>query len=157
MAGIAGGGGGRRPRALLVFWAGIWVFLLLWPAAAAFTAPAQVNAAAYLAGVGPSATFVPQSQHQLCGRGGCRVITDGVLESRGSRVATSWDGDVPLGQPFRVREPAWAWGLGTDLVKGAWQAAWMLALMLVLDLIAAGAVCGMIAFVKGAWRPALPG
>ena len=48
--------------------------------------PALVNGVAYLAGAENTATFVPTSYGQMCGRGGCSTITNGYLGT-GSNAA----------------------------------------------------------------------
>jgi hypothetical protein len=79
--------------------------------------PDQVNAVAYLAGAGKTVTFVPQSRALVCSRFGCDTWTDGVLQTNPPVTAT-WPNQVPLGQPFSVRQPWWnGWG-HRDLMNG---------------------------------------
>ena len=43
-------------------------------------------------------------------------MTEGYLSKSGADVA--WGSQVPLGQPFSVRDPLWAWGGGRTLTGG---------------------------------------
>jgi hypothetical protein len=99
---------------------GSWVFGILMLAAFAAIAvailPEQVDSVAYLAGAESQNTFNPVSYGQSCGRGGCHPVTEGYLSESGAHV--TWDGPVPLGQPFTVRTPLWAWGTGRNLMYG---------------------------------------
>jgi hypothetical protein len=78
--------------------------------------PAQVNAWAYVVGAGNQDTFNPVSYKQACGFHGCSPVTVGYLSKTGAQV--TWTGQVPLGQPFPVRDPVWVWGTGRSLVGG---------------------------------------
>jgi hypothetical protein len=96
---------------LLVTMTGITVFLL----------PAEVNSWAYVVGAANQDTFNPVSYGQACGGGvphggGCHTVTEGYLSKSGARV--TWGSQVPLGQPFSVRDPLWAWGGGRTLTSG---------------------------------------
>jgi uncharacterized membrane protein len=87
-----------------------WVALATFPLLTVVVLPDQVNAVAYLAGAGKTAIFQPQLHVTVCGRLGCEIWTDGVLETN-PPVSTTWPNQVPLGQPFRVRQPWWnGWG-----------------------------------------------
>ncbi len=77
--------------------------------------PGLVNGVAYLAGAESSSTFFPLSYGQECGRSGCSPLTNGILADGAS---VNWPGQVPLGQPFAVREPVWNWGYGSGLIDG---------------------------------------
>jgi hypothetical protein len=95
----------------------VFVFMALWIGLAIGFLPDQVNAAAYAVGAGNSVTFMPLSYSQVCGRGGCSNDTEGVLETSPPINAT-WQHQVPLGQPFKVRQPVWdGWG-SPDLMDG---------------------------------------
>ncbi len=48
--------------------------------------------------------------------GGCHTVTEGYLSHSGAHV--TWTSQVPLGQPFGVPEPLWAWGTGRNLMNG---------------------------------------
>jgi hypothetical protein len=48
---------------------------------------------------------------------GCQTVTDGYLSKSGADV--TWGSVVPLGQPFSVRDPLWAWGSGRNLTVPA--------------------------------------
>ena len=96
---------------MLVAMTGITVFLL----------PAEVNSWAYVVGAENQDTFNPVSYSQACvagvGRGGgCHTVTEGSLSKSGTDV--TWGSQVPLGQPFSVRDPLWAWGSGRTLTNG---------------------------------------
>ena len=95
---------------MLVAMTGITVFLL----------PAEVNAWGYVAGAENQDTFNPVSYGQACTGvprgGGCNIVTDGYLSKSGADV--NWGGQVPLGQPFSVHDPLWAWGSGRTLTSG---------------------------------------
>jgi hypothetical protein len=95
---------------LLVVITGITVFLL----------PAQVNSWGYEVGAENQDTFNPVSYGQSCTHlvrsGGCHIVTEGYLSKSGAEV--TWGSQVPLGQPFRARDPLWAWGSGRTLTSG---------------------------------------
>ena len=99
---------------------GSWVFAVVMLAAMTAVAvailPEQVDSVAYLAGAESQDTFNPLSYGQSCGKGGCHTVTEGYLSKSGADV--TWDGQVPLGQPFTVRDPLWAWGTGRNLIYG---------------------------------------
>jgi hypothetical protein len=68
--------------------------------------PFEVNAAAYLAGAGHAAVFVPVTQNgTTCGRGGCNSSTAGYLLP--GKTPATWPDTVPVGQPFPVRTLIW--------------------------------------------------
>jgi len=94
---------------MLVAMTGITVFLL----------PAEVNSWAYAVGAEHQDTFNPVSYAQACnsvGRyGSCHIVTEGYLSKSGADVV--WGSQVPLGQPFSVRGPLWAWGRGRILIS----------------------------------------
>jgi hypothetical protein len=102
---------------------GSWVFAIVMLVAmtgfAVFLLPAQVNSWAYVAGAENQDTFNPVSYGPACitvPRRGCRTVTEGYLSNSGAHV--TWGSLVPLGQPFSVRDPLWAWGSGRDLISG---------------------------------------
>jgi hypothetical protein len=106
---------------------GSWVFALVVLVAmtgiAVFLLPAQVNSWAYAVGAENQDTFNPVSYGQACGGsvshgggGGCHTVTEGYLSNSGAHV--TWGAQVPLGQPFSVRDPLWAWGTGRTLTSG---------------------------------------
>jgi len=88
-----------------------WVVLVTFPLLTVLILPDQVNAVAYLAGAGKTGTFLPQSYELVCSRfPPCNTWTDGVLQTNPPVTAT-WTNRVPLGLPFRVRQPVWdGWG-----------------------------------------------
>jgi hypothetical protein len=103
---------------------GSWVFVIV--VLAVITAinvvllPSQVNSWAYAVGAGHEDTFNPVSYGRACNglarHGGCHIVTEGYLSKSGADV--TWGSQVPLGQPFTVREPVWAWGSGRTLTDG---------------------------------------
>jgi hypothetical protein len=102
---------------------GSWVFAIVMLVAmtgfAVFLLSAQVNSWAYVAGAENQDTFNPVSYGPVCitvPRRGCRTVTEGYLSNSGAHV--TWGSLVPLGQPFRVRDPLWAWGSGRNLISG---------------------------------------
>ena len=98
---------------------GSWVFAIVMlvgmTGITVFFLPAEVNSWAYVAGAENQDTFNPVSYSQACvgGRGGCHTVTEGYLSKSGADV--TWGSQVPLGQPFSVRDPLWAWGTGRNL------------------------------------------
>jgi hypothetical protein len=102
---------------------GSWVFvivvLLAMTGFAVFLLPAQVNSWAYAVGAENQDTFNPVSYGPAClnvTHRGCRIVTEGYLSKSGAHV--TWGSQVPLGQPFSVRDPLWAWGSGRALISG---------------------------------------
>jgi hypothetical protein len=125
----------------------VWFILSIVLIMTALSLPDQVNAYAYVAGAGRSVTFMPQSYSLSCHTGrsggrGCSTATNGVLETN-PPVKVAWNGQVPLGQPFDVRQPVWvAWTTPT-LMNGD-MAADGIGGGLLLDL---GTVCVIVGFV----------
>jgi hypothetical protein len=131
----------------------VWLILSIVLLVTAASLPDQVNAYAYLAGAGRSVTFLPQSQSVSCstGRGGgCSTTTDGVLETH-PPVSVVWNGQVPLGQPFSVREPVWA-GWTTPALMNGNTAAIGIGGGLIFDLATAGVIAGFVHMVRRARR-----
>jgi len=103
---------------------GSWVFAIVMLVAmtsiTVFLLPAEVNSWAYVVGAENQDTFNPASYAQACRDlprgGGCHIVTEGYLSRSGADV--TWGSQVPLGQPFSVRDPAWAWGSGRTLISG---------------------------------------
>lgn len=96
-----------------------WVALSAFPLLTVAILPDQVNALAYVAGAGSTATFVPQSYQKVCSRGVCTNWTNGVLRTS-PPVSATWPNQVPLGQPFSVRRPVWnGWGSPDLMNAGA--------------------------------------
>jgi hypothetical protein len=102
---------------------GSWVFAIVMLVAmtgiTVFFLPAEVNSWAYVAGAENQDTFNPVSYGQACSpppRGGCHTVTEGYLSKSGADV--TWGSQVPLAQPFSVRDPLWAWGAGRNLTSG---------------------------------------
>jgi hypothetical protein len=99
-------------------WVAIIFMLTAMTCITAYILPQEVNAFAYVAGAENQDTFNPVSYSHcpmVYGRG-CHVVTDGYLSRTGAQV--SWASQVPLGQPFGVRDPLWAWGTGRKLIDG---------------------------------------
>ena len=104
---------------------GSWVFAIVMLVAmtgiTVFILPAEVNSWAYVVGAGNQDTFNPVSYGQACGGGvgrgvSCHTVTEGYLSKSGADV--TWGNQVPLGQPFSVHDPFWAWGGGRTLTAG---------------------------------------
>jgi hypothetical protein len=104
---------------------GSWVFVIVMLVAmtgiTVFLLPSEVNAWASVVGAENQDTFNPVSYGQAClsgvpRGGGCHAVTEGYLSKSGAEV--TWASMVPLGQPFSVREPLWAWGSGRTLISG---------------------------------------
>jgi hypothetical protein len=104
---------------------GSWVFAILLLVAmtgiTVFILPAEVNAWGYVVGAEHQDTFNPASYSQACSSGvghriGCRTVTEGYLSISGADA--TWGNQVPLGQPFSVRDPLWDWGSGRTLTNG---------------------------------------
>ena len=97
---------------------GSWVFaivaLVAMTAITVYILPAEVNSWGYAVGAESQDTFNPVSYGQACSgvprARGCHTVTDGYLSRSGADV--TWGSQVPLGQPFSVRDPLWAWGTG---------------------------------------------
>jgi hypothetical protein len=105
---------------------GSWVFVIVMLVAmtgiAVALLPSEVNAWGYVVGAENQGTFNPASYSQACLSlsrygGGCHTVTDGYLSKSGAHVV--WGSQVPLGQPFTVHDPLWAWGTGRTLISGA--------------------------------------
>jgi hypothetical protein len=99
-----------------VQWALRWVGMLLVLVMAVVFVPWTVDGVAYLAAAGNMVTFDPISHQTNCDQYSCQTDTDGVLQTGGTGVDATWPDVVPLGKPFRVREPEWRWGLGVALI-----------------------------------------
>jgi hypothetical protein len=102
---------------------GSWVFVIVMLVAmtglTVFLLPAEVNSWAYVVGAENQDTFNPVSYGPACltvPRRGCHTVTEGYLSKSGADV--TWGSQVPLGQPFSVRDPLWAWGGGRTLTGG---------------------------------------
>lgn len=102
---------------------GSWVFavcmLVAMTALTVALLPAEVDSWGYALGVEHQDTFDPVAYAQSCTGirgGGCRIVTEGYLSRTGAHA--TWGSQVPLGQPFAVRDPLWAWGTGRNLTGG---------------------------------------
>ena len=96
-------------------WVFSWVMMLILLGIGVASVPGLVDGVAYLAGAESSSAFLPLSYGQDCGRSGCSTVTYGVLANGAS---VTWPDQVPLGQPFAVREPLWDWGFGAQMIDG---------------------------------------
>jgi hypothetical protein len=99
-------------------WVAIIFMLTAMTCITAYILPQEVNSWAYVVGAENQDTFNPVS-YTTCAivhPRGCHVVTEGYLSRTGAEV--SWDSQVPLGQPFTVRDPLWAWGTGRKLIDG---------------------------------------
>jgi hypothetical protein len=119
--------------------------------AAVLFLPGLVNGVSYLAG-GKMATFVPQSYGESCsyhGNGDCSTVTVGILKTGGGGVRSTWPDEVPLGRPFRVREPVWTWGPGSALIDGDGIAVGAALISLLFDGLMVLAVIFFVKVVRG--------
>jgi hypothetical protein len=99
-------------------WVAVIFMLTAMTCITAYILPQEVNAWAYVAGAENQDTFNPVS-YSHCSMAyarGCHLVTEGYLSRTGMEV--SWGTQVPLGQPFKVRDPLWAWGSGRKLIAG---------------------------------------
>jgi hypothetical protein len=133
--------------------AGLPVLLVGWIVAGVVVLPRTVDAAAYLVGAGGRASFIPASQSVRCGRFGCQTVTNGLLEVSGHASAATWPGQVPLHAPFTVREPAWNWGAGSELMTDTGNAIVNLVIGVLIDGVGL-LVLGIASYACLAWwRP----
>lgn len=140
-----------QPRYSNWIWVGIALSgLLVFPAV--FYVPSQVDAIAYLAGAGHTATFLPKHYARDCSGSNCWTATDGVLATGGSSVETHWPDEVPLGKPLRVRTPVWAWGSGRTLISGTSGAVGDLFGGLLFDLLAAFIILNTRLVLRHMWK-----
>jgi hypothetical protein len=121
----------------------LWLLFTAWLAFAVILVPAEVNSVAYLANVGPTATFVAQSYTQQCGRSGCYNVTNGVLQTNPPFDVT-WPNQVPLGSKFPVRRPVWAvLGYSHDLLTGG-DSGFTIGAGLVVDFLTGAMIAGIV-------------
>ena len=66
-------------------WVFSWLVMAILLGLGVAALPALVNGVAYLAGAENTATFIPTSFGQMCGRGGCSTITNGYLGTGSNR------------------------------------------------------------------------
>lgn len=136
-----------RASGLVAARAFLWLLLAGWMAFALFLVPPVVNSVAYLAHAGPTATFVAQSHTRECGRGGCHLVTDGVVLTRPPAQVT-WPGDVPVGSRFPVRRPLWGIvGYSRYLLNGG-DSGFTIGAGVVVD----GLTAVIITLLIGEWR-----
>lgn len=132
----------------------LWFILSTVLIVTALSMPDQVNAYAYMAGAGKSATFLPKSYSVLCmahARGSrCTTATNGVLETD-PPVSVAWNAQVPLGQPFQVRQPVWAGWTTPTLMNGDTAATGIVG-GLIFDLAAVCVIAGFVHMVRRARR-----
>jgi hypothetical protein len=110
----------RKSRSGRYDWALASGALIVGLGAAVLFLPGLVDGASYLAG-GNMVTFDPQFHDINCsyhGNGACQTVTVGTLETGGAGVRSTWPDDVPLGRPFKVRQPVMTWGIGAGLIDG---------------------------------------
>lgn len=125
----------RYPPRHRVSWVFGWIVMLVLLGLGVAALPGLVDGVAYAAGVEHTADFYPVSNHLSCvGRGGCKTVTDGYIgHGTASGTAATWPAEVPLGQPFTVRRPLWAWGFGSELITGDGAAASSIILGVLFD------------------------
>jgi hypothetical protein len=101
-------------------WVAALLVLLAMTCITAYMVPQEVNAWAYVVGAEHQDTFNPVSYSMSCQSGyrfaHCSTMTVGYLSEAGTRAY--WSPQVPLGHPFSVRDPLWAWGTGRNLING---------------------------------------
>lgn len=114
----------RYPPRHMVSWVFGWIMMLILLGLGVAALPGLVDGVGYVAGAEPTATFYPVSDHQSCGRGGCKLVTFGYIgHGTASGTAATWPAAVQLGQPFTVRRPLWDWGFGSELINSDGAAA----------------------------------
>jgi hypothetical protein len=136
---------------------GSWVFVIfMLVAMTAITAailPVEVNSWAYALGAGNQDTFNPVSYGQACNNlprySSCHMVTKGYLSKSGADV--TWGSQVPLGQPFSVRDPIWAWGDGRNLITGDGSAIPNSIAGLFFDVIPFLLLYALVVLVRHAW------
>jgi len=107
----------RLPPRHAASWIAVIFMLVAMTGITAYILPAEVNSWAYVLGAEHQDTFNPVSySHCPVRPAGCQVVTEGYLSGTGAHV--NWATQVPLGQPFSVRDPLWAWGTGRGLIDG---------------------------------------
>jgi hypothetical protein len=109
----------RWPPRHLASWIACLFMLVAMACITAYILPQEVNAWAFVVGAEHQDTFNPVSYTTACAtvgrQEGCQTVTQGYLSSSGARVY--WSPQVPLGTPFSVRDPLWAWGSGRGLIE----------------------------------------
>jgi hypothetical protein len=131
-----------------VTWALRWVGMLLLLAVAVVSVPAVVDGVAYLAGAGNKVTFDPVSYQTSCNQVNCQTSTDGILETGGAGVGATWPAVVPLGKPFKIREPIWRWGLGLALLDSDGIAVTAVVISLLIEGFAVLVVISMVRLAR---------
>jgi len=130
----------------------LWLVLIVVVLMGVFGVAGLPDGIAYLAGAGNSATFTGQSYQQVAGRDGDTTETIGVLSRPGAaNVTATWPSQVPLDQPFKVREPVWSFGFGGQLITGKRTAIVAMVLSLFFDVFAILAVFWGVHLIRN-WR-----
>jgi hypothetical protein len=119
----------RHRLTWVIRWIGMAVILFV----AVVSVPAVVDATAYLTGLEKTVTFDPTSHQTNCDRYSCETVTQGTLETGGAGTSATWQTVVPLGKPFKIREPVWRWGLGLALIDSDGTAVLAIALSLLIE------------------------
>jgi len=141
------------PRWNALFLVILWAGSLMIVAVAVLSVPAVVNGVAYLAGAEKTVTFDPVSHETVCHtRGGCEVVTEGVMQTGGQGTEASWPHEVPLGRPFPIRQPFWQWGLGAALIDSAAIAVVAVLVSLLIQAFAVFIVVRLVIRLRGRWR-----
>jgi hypothetical protein len=140
---------------------GSWIFAIFMLAVMSVITvgilPTEVNSWAYVVGAESHDTFNPTSYSQSCfsfRRGGCHPVTDGYLTKTGADV--TWGNQVPLGQPFAVSAPLWAWGSGRTLIDGDGSAIGTIIAGLFFDGVALLFVYVLVLLARGNARTSVP-
>jgi len=141
------------PRWNALFLVILWTGVLMIVAVAVVSVPAVVNGVAYLAGAEKTVIFDPVSHETVCHtRGGCEVVTEGVMQTGGQGTEASWPHEVPLGRPFPIRQPFWQWGLGAALIDSAAIAVVAILVSLLIQAFAVFLVLRLISRARRRWR-----
>ena len=120
------------PRHLLT-WVLRWIGMVVILFVAVISVPAVVDGTAYLTGLEKTVTFDPTSHQTNCDRYSCQTVTQGTLETGGTGISATWQNVVPLGKPFKIREPVWRWGLGLALIDSDGTAVIAIAISLLIE------------------------
>lgn len=126
-------------------WGFGWLVIAFMFLVALIFLPNQVNGVAYLVGAEHTSTFTATDNRQVCSRGGCSTVTDGVLAD-GTNV--TWPNNVAVGQSFTVREPVWPFFTGHNLIDSMGTAVGDLVIGLVFELIAGFFGFGAVSVVR---------
>ena len=66
----------------------------------------------------------------------------------GAGVQATWQDVVPLGRPFRIREPVWRWGLGLALIDSDTTAVIAVSVSLLIEAFAVFVVVCLVLLAR---------